>query len=133
MYRVVIIAHEGKFVNGFYEKIKNRKPLSRRVNHALIAAYTCWIFYLTKISFIPSTLPYKKNEYLLEFYFSVRMVLNLYPHLPLLFQPFRQIVAKIQLLIFCRANRESFGFRNYASSCSKTARSCIHSLISTPT
>ena len=56
-----------------------------------------------------------------------------YPHLPLLFQPFLQIVARIQLPTFCRANRESFGFHNYASSCSKTARSCIHSLISTPT
>ena len=41
MYRVVIIAHERKFVNRFGRKTKLKtiktKPLSRRVNHALIA------------------------------------------------------------------------------------------------
>ena len=53
-----------------------------------------------------------------------------YPHLPLLFQPFPQIVARSQLPTFCRANRESFGFRSYANNYNTTARNCIHSLIS---
>ena len=65
--------------------------------------------------------------------FLVRMVSKQKSHLPLLFQPILQIVARTQLLIFCRANRESFDFRNYASSYSTTVRNYIHSSISTPT